>query len=39
MEPANVNAGRAKDEMQKRVDAANDSFDAALERKEKEIQS
>jgi ribosome recycling factor len=30
---------RAKDEMQKRVDAANKSFDAALERKEKEIHS
>lgn len=30
---------RAKDEMQKRVDAANASFDAALERKEKEIAS
>jgi ribosome recycling factor len=28
---------RAKDEMQKRVDAANKGFDAALERKEKEI--
>ena len=28
---------RAKDEMQKRVDAANKNFDAALERKEKEI--
>jgi ribosome recycling factor len=28
---------RAKDEMQKRVDAANAAFDAALERKEKEI--
>ena len=30
---------RAKEEMQKRVDAANASFDAALERKEKEITS
>ncbi len=30
---------RAKDEMQKRVDAANKAFDAALERKEKEIAS
>lgn len=30
---------RAKDDMQKRVDAANKSFDAALERKEKEIES
>ena len=30
---------RAKDEMQKRVDAANKIFDAALERKEKEISS
>lgn len=30
---------RAKDDMQKRVDAANASFDAALERKEKEIAS
>jgi ribosome recycling factor len=30
---------RAKEEMQKRVDAANKNFDAALERKEKEIQS
>lgn len=30
---------RSKDEMQKRVDAANASFEAALERKEKEIQS
>lgn len=30
---------RAKDEMQKRVDAANAAFDAALERKEKEIAS
>lgn len=30
---------RAKDEMQKRVDAANASFDQALERKEKEIAS
>jgi ribosome recycling factor len=30
---------RAKDEMQKRVDAANKAFDAALERKEKEITS
>ena len=29
---------RFKDEMQKRVDAANAQFDAALERKEKEIQ-
>ena len=28
---------RAKDEMQKRVDGANKTFDAALERKEKEI--
>jgi ribosome recycling factor len=28
---------RAKDEMQKKVDAANQSFDEALERKEKEI--
>lgn len=28
---------RGKDEMQKRVDAANKSFDAAFERKEKEI--
>jgi ribosome recycling factor len=28
---------RSKDEMQKRVDAANKDFDAALERKEKEI--
>jgi ribosome recycling factor len=28
---------RSKDEMQKRVDAANDAFEAALERKEKEI--
>ncbi|HEV7449496.1 MAG TPA: ribosome recycling factor [Candidatus Paceibacterota bacterium] len=28
---------RAKEDMQKRVDAANASFDAALERKEKEI--
>src|SRR6185312_12426247 len=28
---------RAKDEMQKRVDAANKKFDEALERKEKEI--
>jgi len=28
---------RAKDDMQKRVDAANQAFDAALERKEKEI--
>ena len=28
---------RAKDEMQKRVDAANKSFDEALARKEKEI--
>lgn len=30
---------RAKDEMQKRVDAANKNFDSMLERKEKEIQS
>ena len=30
---------RAKEDMQKRVDAANASFDAALERKEKEIAS
>jgi ribosome recycling factor len=30
---------RNKDEMQKRVDAANAAFDAALERKEKEIAS
>ncbi len=30
---------RAKDEMQKRVDAANAAFDQALERKEKEIAS
>ncbi len=30
---------RSKDEMQKRVDAANKAFDAALERKEKEITS
>jgi ribosome recycling factor len=30
---------RSKDEMQKRVDAANASFEAALERKEKEITS
>lgn len=30
---------RAKEEMQKRVDAANAAFDAALERKEKEIAS
>lgn len=30
---------RAKDEMQKRVDSANKNFDAALERKEKEITS
>lgn len=30
---------RAKDDMQKRVDAANNGFDAALERKEKEIAS
>lgn len=30
---------RGKEEMQKRVDAANASFDAALERKEKEIAS
>jgi ribosome recycling factor len=30
---------RAKDEMQKRVDAANAAFEAALERKEKEISS
>ncbi|MEI7720274.1 MAG: ribosome recycling factor [bacterium] len=30
---------RFKDEMQKRVDAAGAQFDAALERKEKEIQS
>lgn len=30
---------RAKEEMQKRVDAANKTFDAALERKEKEISS
>ncbi len=30
---------RAKEEMQKRVDAANKSFDEALERKEKEIAS
>ncbi len=30
---------RNKEEMQKRVDAANESFDAALERKEKEITS
>ncbi|MDB5225348.1 MAG: Frr, ribosome recycling factor [Candidatus Adlerbacteria bacterium] len=30
---------RSKEEMQKRVDAANASFDAALERKEKEIAS
>jgi len=30
---------RTKDEMQKRVDAANKAFDAALERKEKEITS
>mgnify|MGYP001609434159 FL=1 len=28
---------RSKDEMQKRVDAANRQFDQALERKEKEI--
>ena len=28
---------RAKDEMQKRVDAANQQFNQALERKEKEI--
>ncbi len=30
---------RAKDEMQKRVDAANKKFDEALERKEKEMAS
>jgi ribosome recycling factor len=30
---------RSKEEMQKRVDAANAAFDAALERKEKEITS
>ena len=30
---------RAKDEMQKRVDAANKTFDIALERKEKEISN
>lgn len=30
---------RAKDDMQKRVDAANKSFDEALQRKEKEIAS
>ncbi|HWB34284.1 MAG TPA: ribosome recycling factor, partial [Candidatus Paceibacterota bacterium] len=30
---------RAKDDMQKRVDAANKKFDEALERKEKEIAS
>jgi len=30
---------RSKEEMQKRVDAANQNFDAALERKEKEITS
>ncbi len=30
---------RAKEDMQKRVDAANATFDAALERKEKEIAS
>ncbi len=30
---------RSKEEMQKRVDAANANFDAALERKEKEIAS
>jgi ribosome recycling factor len=30
---------RAKEDMQKRVDAANASFDSALERKEKEIAS
>src|SRR3989344_557378 len=30
---------RAKDEMQKRVDSTNKVFDAALERKEKEISS
>ncbi len=30
---------KSKEEMQKRVDAANDGFDAALERKEKEIAS
>lgn len=30
---------RSKEEMQKRVDAANAAFDAALERKEKEIAS
>jgi ribosome recycling factor len=30
---------RSKDDMQKRVDAANAAFDAALERKEKEIAS
>jgi len=30
---------RAKDDMQKRVDAANESFEQALERKEKEISN
>lgn len=30
---------RHKDEMQKRVDAANESFEAALERKQKEIEN
>ncbi len=30
---------RSKDEMQKRVDAANKDFDGALDRKEKEIQN